>query len=169
MSDNDEVTSIDNQKMYIKEGFSNNKKKYWRQIKRGPFYFEAEPGMTGTSVWAHHNEYGSGTTLGYHCISKPGYAADFTHSHDNHELLCFLGGDPTNINDFGAEISICLGEELEEHIITSPAIVSIPPGLKHCPLVVKKCAKPIVFLEISTTKEYKATGVDGDRIDSDIP
>ena len=145
------------------------KSKYWRQIKRGPFYFEAEPGMTGTSVWAHHNEYGSGTTLGYHCISEPGYAADFTHSHDNHELLCFLGGDPTNINDFGAEISICLGEELVEHIITSPAIVSIPPGLKHCPLVVKKCTKPIVFLEISTTKEYKATGADGERIDSDIP
>ena len=169
MSDNDEIPAIDNPKTNIREDSSKNKKKYWRQIKRGPFYFEAEPGMTGTSVWAHHNEYGSGTTLGYHCISKPGYTADFTHSHDNHELLCFLGGDPTNINDFGAEISICLGEELEEHIITSPAIVSIPPGLKHCPLVVNKCTKPIVFLEISTTEEYKATGLDGKRIDSDIP
>ena len=114
------------------------KKKYWRNVIRGPFYKETEPGMTGTSVWAHHNEYGSGTTLGYHCISKPGYTADFTHSHDNHELLCFFGGDPTNINDFGAEISICLGDEMEEHIITSPAVISIPPGLKHCPLVVKK-------------------------------
>jgi uncharacterized RmlC-like cupin family protein len=169
MSENGEITPIDNRKTNTEEGSSVKKKKYWRQIKRGPFYFEAEPGMTGTSVWAHHNEYGSGTTLGYHCISEPGYAADFTHSHDNHELLCFLGGDPTNINDFGAEISICLGEEMEEHIITSPAIVSIPPGLKHCPLVVKKCTKPIVFLEISTTAEYKATGTDGKRIDSDIP
>jgi len=145
------------------------KKKYWRQIKRGPFYFEAEPGMTGTSVWAHHDEYGSGTTLGFHCISEPGYSVDRPHSHNNHELLCFLGGDPTNINDFGAEISICLGDELEEHIINSPSIISIPPNLKHCPLVVKKCTKPIVFLEISTTKEYKATGTDGKRIDSTIP
>ena len=169
MPDNSEVTSIDNPKTNIKEDSAKKKKKYWRQIKRGPFYFEAEPGMTGTSVWAHHDEYGSGTTLGYHCISEPGYAADFTHSHDNHELLCFLGGDPTNINDFGAEISICLGEELEEHIITNPTIISIPPGLKHCPLVVKKCTKPIVFLEISTTKEYKAMGVDEKRIDNDIP
>jgi len=169
MPDDSKVNPTGNRKTNIEEGSAIVKKKYWRQIKRGPFYFEPEPGMTGTSVWAHHNEYGSGTTLGYHCISEPGYAADFTHSHDNHELLCFLGGDPTNINDFGAEISICLGDELEEHIITSPAIVSIPPGLKHCPLVVKKCTKPIVFLEISTTKEYKATGVDGERIDSDIP
>lgn len=169
MSENGETTPVDNRQTNTEESSMTKKKKYWRQIKRGPFYFEAEPGMTGTSVWAHHNEYGSGTTLGYHCISKPGYTADFTHSHDNHELLCFLGGDPTNINDFGAEISICLGDEMEEHIITSPAIVSIPPGLKHCPLVVKKCTKPIVFLEISTTAEYKATGTDGKRIDSDIP
>ncbi len=72
-----------------------------------------------------------------------------------HELLCFIGGNPENINDLGAEISICLGEELEEHIITSAAVVSIPPGLKHCPLKVKKITKPFVFLEISTTKEYR--------------
>lgn len=169
MPDNVEVTSIDNPKTNTKESSLKKKKKYWRHIKRGPFYFEAEPGMTGTSIWAHHNEYGSGTTLGYHCISEPGYTVELTHSHDNHELLCFLGGDPTNINDFGAEISICLGEELEEHIIISPTIVSIPPGLKHCPLVVKKCTKPIVFLEISTTKEYKAMGADEKRIDNNIP
>ena len=157
--------SSENESQENNGGDPSVKKKYWRQIKRGPFYFEAEPGMTGTSVWAHHDEYGSGTTLGYHCISEPGYTADFTHSHDNHELLCFLGGDPTDINDFDAEISICLGDELEEYIITSPSIVSIPPGLKHCPLVVRKCSKPFVFLEISTTKEYKATGEDGKRID----
>ncbi len=141
-------------------------KKYWRHLNRGPFYFEPEPGYTGTSISAHHNEYGMGTTLGYHCIAQPGYNVPMTHSHDFHELLCFLGGDPTNINDFGAEITICLGEEQEEHIINSPTIVSIPPGLKHCPLTVTKCTKPIVFLEISTTKEYKATGLDGTRVDS---
>lgn len=144
-------------------------KKYWRQLKRGPFYFEPEPGMTGTSIFAHHNEYGSGTTLGYHCIAAPGYEVKFTHSHPNHELLCFIGGDPTNINDFDAEISICLGDELEEHIITSPTIVSIPPNMKHCPLVVRKCNKPIVFLEISTTKEYSATGAEGQTAEGNIP
>ena len=144
-------------------------KKYWRHIKRGPFYFEPEPGMTGTSVFAHNDEYGSGTTLGYHCIAAPGYMVERTHSHDNHELLCFFGGDPTNINDFGAEISICLGDELEEHIITSPSIISLPPGLKHCPLVVKKCTKPIVFLEISTTKQYRAAGPEGNNIDNSVP
>ena len=128
-------------------------KKYWQNIIRGPFYNDAEPGTIGMSIWAHHNEYKNGTTLGYHCIND-NYEALLTHSHDFHELLCFIGGNPENINDLGAEISICLGDELEEHIITSATIVSIPPGLKHCPLKVRKITKPFVFLEISATKEY---------------
>jgi hypothetical protein len=129
------------------------KKKYWRNVIRGPFYIDAEPGISDTSIFAHNDEYKSGTTLGYHCI-KTNYEVPVSHSHDFHELLCFIGGNPENINDLGAEISICLGEELEEHIITSATVVTIPPGLKHCPLVVKKVTKPFVFLEISSTKAY---------------
>jgi hypothetical protein len=128
-------------------------KKYWRQVRKGPFYKDTEPGMAGTSIFAHHNEYGNGTTLGYHCIVD-NYEVPFSHSHDFHELLCFIGGNPLDINDLGAEISICLGEEMEEHIITSATIVSIPPGLKHCPLKVRKITRPFVFLEVSATKEY---------------
>jgi hypothetical protein len=129
------------------------KMKYWKNVIRGPFFIEAEPGMTGMSISAHHNEYNSGTTLGYHCINS-NYEVLETHSHDFHELLCFIGGNPEKINDLGAEISICLGDEMEEHIITTAAVVSIPPGLKHCPLIVKKITKPFVFLEISTTTGY---------------
>jgi hypothetical protein len=133
------------------------KKKYWRNVIRGPFYKDTEPGMTGTSIFAHHDEYGNGTTLGYHCINT-NYEAPFTHAHDFHEVLAFIGGNPENIDDLGAEIHIFLGDEMEEHIITSATIVSIPPGLKHCPLKVTKITKPFVFLEISTTKGYAQTG-----------
>lgn len=128
-------------------------KKYWRNIIKGPFYKDTEPGMTGTSIFAHHDEFKNGTTLGYHCINT-NYEAPIPHSHDFHELLCFIGGNPEDINDLGAEISICLGEEQEEHIITSATVVSIPPGLMHCPLIVKKITKPFVFLEISNTSGY---------------
>ena len=128
-------------------------KKYWKQVTRGPFYTNAEPGTTGTSIWAHHDEYKNGTTLGYHCIND-NYEALMTHSHDFHELLCFIGGNPENINDLGAEVHICLGDELEEYVITTATIVSIPPGMKHCPLRVTKITRPFVFLEISTTKDY---------------
>ena len=128
-------------------------KKYWKNVIRGPFYKEVEQGTTGMSIYAHHNEYNSGTTLGYHCIDTD-YQVLETHSHDFPELLCFIGGNPKKFDDFGAEVSIRLGDELEEHIITGTAFVSIPPGLKHCPLIIKNVTRPIVFLEISTTKEY---------------
>lgn len=132
------------------------KKKYWRNVIRGPFYKETEPGMTGTSIFAHHDEYKSGTTLGYHCINT-NYEMPVSHSHDFHELLCFIGGDPENIDYLGAEISICLGDEQEEHIINSATVVSLPPGLKHGPLKVTKITRPFVFLEVSTTKGYSHT------------
>lgn len=140
----------------LKEGSDVAKygKYYWMNMVRGPLYVDYEPGWTGTSIWAHHNEYKNGSTLGYHCIVTP-YDVQFTHAHDFHEMLCFLSSDPKNIRELGAEVSICLGDEMEKHTFNTPAIISIPPGLKHCPLLVKNITRPIIFLEISTTKEYK--------------
>jgi hypothetical protein len=130
-------------------------KKYWMNIVRGPFFIDYEPGWAGTSIWAHHDEYKSGTTLGYHCITST-YDVRYTHAHNFHELLCFLSGDPENITELGAEVSICLGDELEKHTFNSPTIISMPPGLKHCPLLVDKVTKPVVFLEVSMTRDFKA-------------
>ncbi len=129
-------------------------KKYWRNVIKGPFFKDLEPGMTGTSIWAHHNEYKSGTTLGYHCINSV-YRAMEPHSHPFHETFCFLGSDPMNVEDLkGAEITICLGEEKEEQKITSASVISIPAGLMHCPLIIKPGSAPVIFLEISTTGGY---------------
>ena len=77
------------------------------------------------------------------------------HKHDFHQILCFVGGDPNNIRDFGAEIEVCLGEEMEKHLITSNAAVSIPPGLHHCPINFIKVDKPVVFLEIMLVGKYE--------------
>ena len=128
-------------------------KKYWRNVIRGPFYKDTEPGMTGTSIFAHHDEYRSGTTLGYHCINT-NYHVPFSHSHDFHELLCFIGGNPEDVTDLGAEVSICLGDEKEEHVFNAATIVSMPPDLKHCPLYVRNVTKPLVFLEVSMTRDF---------------
>ena len=62
-----------------------------------------------------------------------------------------------NINDLGAEVHICLGKEQEKHIITSPAVVSVPPGLIHCPLTVARCDRPFVFLEMSLTSKFDSS------------
>jgi len=111
----------------------------------------------GTSMLSHDGELNADVSIGYHCLFNTKYAHEGPHTHDFHELLCFIGGNPLDINDFGAEIHMCLGEEQEKHIITSPSVVSIPPGLTHCPLTVVKCDKPIVFLEISLTGKFDSS------------
>ena len=148
------VSDQDMQIKFMKEGspVTNNSKKYWMNIIQGPFYKQREPGYMGTSISAIHNEYRSGTTLGYHCI-YPGYSAPILHAHNHHELLCFLGGDPANVKDLGAEVSVCLGEDQEEHVFDTATIVSIPPDLKHCPVTVRNVSKPLVFLVICTAEE----------------
>ena len=79
------------------------------------------------------------------------------HKHDFHQILCFIGGDPTNVKEFGAEVHMFLGEELEEHVITTNTAVTVPPGLYHCPINFVKVDKPVVFLEIMLVNAYKSS------------
>jgi hypothetical protein len=69
-------------------------------------------------------------------------------------MLFFFGGDPTDIRELGAEVEITLGEDQEKHLLTSAGVVTIPAGLVHCPIDVRNVTRPIVFLEISLTREY---------------
>ncbi len=128
-------------------------KKFWMNMMRGPLYVDYEPGWTGTSIWAHHDEFFAGISLGYHCIVTP-YDVRFSHSHNNHENLCFLSGDPNNPRKLGAEGKVFLGEEKEELTFDTPTIISMPPGLKHCPLQIDNVTKPVIFLEVSVTKAF---------------
>ena len=109
---------------------------------------------TGKSIVAHDGELDTDCSLGYHCISKP-MSFDRVHSHDFTELLCFIGGDPTDITDFEAEIEFTMGGET--HTITTYAVVAIPPGVEHCPINITKVEKPFVFLEVSLTRIWKPT------------
>jgi hypothetical protein len=107
----------------------------------------------GYSIMAHEGELNVDCSLGYHCVSAP-IEFDRPHAHEFAEILCFIGTDPMDIRNLGAEVEICLGEEQEKHIIDTAAVVSIPAGLVHCPLVIKNVKKPIMFLEISLTPDY---------------
>lgn len=77
------------------------------------------------------------------------------HKHDFHQFLCFLGGDPNHMEDYGAEVEISLGEEGEKYFINTPTILHITPGLIHCPLVYKKVDKPVYQLDIYLAPKYE--------------
>jgi hypothetical protein len=131
--------------------------KYGKYIITKDIYRKIPTDYEGTSLLSHNGELKADVSLGYHCVTKPILFSE-THSHNNEEILCFIGGNPKDITDFGAEVEIELGPEHEKHVITQTACVSIPANLQHCPLNIRKVDKPIVFLEISLTNSYKAPG-----------
>jgi hypothetical protein len=111
------------------------------------------PHYEGYSMLSHEGELDEDCSIGYHCVSKP-ICFEKPHAHDFTELLFFIGGDPTDIRELGAEVEICLGEEQEKHVINTAGVVSIPAGLTHCPIDIRNVTRPIVFLEVSLTREY---------------
>ena len=104
------------------------------------------------SVFAHKGELNANHTLGFHYMTET-YEDVYPHTHEGSEILCFVGGNPENINDFDAEIEIVLGVEGEIYTITSPSVVSIPRGLVHGPLRFKRVTKPVFFIEVTLVPE----------------
>ncbi len=81
------------------------------------------------------------------------------HVHPYGETLLFSGLDYDNWNSFPAEIELSMGEEGGKHVINSPTVVVLPPGVPHCPLVSKKVDKPFGFLAVSLSGEHKTEHV----------
>jgi hypothetical protein len=79
--------------------------------------------------------------------------------HPYDECLIFAGIDNTNIRYLGAEVSIELGEEREEHVFDKPSVVLIPKGTSHGPATVRRADKPIVHYTIGLAPDYKATSI----------
>ena len=83
------------------------------------------------------------------------------HRHKVAEILYFIGGDPMNFKEFGAEVEFVIGEgaEAETHIITATTWVYVPANVMHCPLEFKRVDKPIMFGHIMFAPSYNSTVV----------
>lgn len=74
------------------------------------------------------------------------------HSHEYDEVIAFFGSDYNNPHDLGAEVELWLGDE--KHIITKTALVFIPAGLTHAPLVFLEVKKPVFHYTTGPGKMY---------------
>jgi uncharacterized RmlC-like cupin family protein len=70
------------------------------------------------------------------------------HIHKDAELLIHVGTNPDDPMDLGAEVELCMGEEMEKHVITKTCVVYIPPGLIHCPWTIKRVDRPWIMIDI---------------------
>ncbi len=66
---------------------------------------------------------------------------DKPHVHDDDEIIGFFGSDPANPHDLGGEIEMWI--EDEKQVITKSALLFVPAGMKHCPLILKRVDRPI--------------------------
>jgi hypothetical protein len=95
---------------------------------------------------------GTNCQLLYSIVKKAHVNEATPHIHDFPIIMCFFGANPDNTLDFDAEIEFTLGGE--KQVITKPAVISVPPGLDHCPLVFKRVTKPIAWVEVMLTNKY---------------
>jgi len=77
---------------------------------------------------------------------------DTAHVHDTDEIIGFFGSDSQNPYDLGGEIEIWL--EDEKHIITRTAMLFVPAGMKHCPMVINRVDRPIFHFTTVTGGNY---------------
>lgn len=74
-----------------------------------------------------------------------GPVPDKPHVHPYTEFLLFLGADPDDLSDLGAEAELYMGKEMEKHVITTPTVAIQPRHHAHCPLIVTRQDKPWIF------------------------
>ena len=105
-----------------------------------------------------HIKYGAYWTPG-----RMGREPSLPHVHDFNQIMLWLGSDVNDFGELGAEVELCLGEEMETHMITTSTAVAVPGGLPHLPATVNRMDKRFIFMEVSLASEYKDMLITADR------
>jgi hypothetical protein len=133
-------------------------------VQKGPAGLYAEP-----RVWMEGRDLeGFNAHISYGFIKGPGvfHPVEGALIHPYDECLVFEGTDNTNILYLGAEVSIELGEEREEHVFNKPTVVLIPRGTPHGPATVRRVDRTIVHYSIGLAADYKAESIPKESLPS---
>lgn len=91
------------------------------------------------------------------------------HKHDCDELFIFMGVNPADKNELGAEIEFWMGEgeETEKILLNTSSLIYVPKGLLHMPVFFRNVKKPVMWMVIAnsigetlkSTRKYPVRGV----------
>jgi len=72
------------------------------------------------------------------------------HKHDYEEIFLFLGTNPEDTTELGAEIEFWIGEgeEREKVVLNTSSSIYIPPGVAHFPQIWKNVTRPVMVVVI---------------------
>jgi hypothetical protein len=102
---------------------------------------------------------------------EPGdWAPDMgAHIHPFDECLIFFGYDDNDMSILGADMSLAMGKEYEEHKFSVPLVAAAPANLPHCPLITVKPYRPFGHFHLALSGTYAGSAVpkegttDGDK------
>ena len=110
---------------------------------------ETFEGCNGTMVfWIGPEPYGPYGTKAW------GEIAHGPHTHKHPELFIHLGTDLDNPMDLGAEVEMCVGPEMEKHIVTQSTIMYMPPHFVHGPWRVLNVTRPFLVVTINQSPSH---------------
>lgn len=69
------------------------------------------------------------------------------HTHETPEILVALGTDMENPRDLGGVMELCMGPEMEKHVVMESTIVFIPANFIHCPFTITRVDRPFLFIQ----------------------
>jgi hypothetical protein len=118
--------------------------------RNGPWHYGPKNPDTHNGAITDINAAGFEFNMSYESMNKAPYRfapePDKPHVHPYTEFLIFIGCDCNDLNQFPAEVELCMGEEMETHLITKPTIAIQPKGHPHIPVRVFKQNKPWIFI-----------------------
>jgi hypothetical protein len=116
------------------------------------------PGSADHMIWLTGKDLESmNATIAWGFCSQPGISRRGVgaHVHPVDEVLVYLGMDPQNMDNLGAEIEVDLGGEHERHSINEPAAIVCPAGMPHMPSVTRWVDRPYAFFAVCLSGEHK--------------
>lgn len=90
--------------------------------------------------------------MSYEAINRAPYrfgpVPNRPHVHQYDEFLIFMGADCEDLSDLGGEAELCMGKEMERHVISEPTVAVMPKGVPHCPLAITRADIPFIFIVV---------------------
>jgi hypothetical protein len=102
------------------------------------------------------SKYFSVMVMGQEAVKHPGHGP---HIHQDPELIVALGTDMDKPRDLGARMEMCMGPEMESHIVTQSTMIWIPAKFVHAPFRVLEVTRPFLLIQCQYAPKLTETGL----------
>jgi len=135
---------------YSEEIPKTDKIQSWSPVDTGPRVIFSRSSVKDANSIVEYGIVSGDVTIGAGDVTVP-------HRHDYEEIFLFLGTNPNDTTDLGAEIEFWIGEgaEQEKIIFNTSSSIYIPPGTVHFPQIWRNVIRPVMTIVIMPTSHER--------------